>query len=133
LTLLNASVAWAAGGVVSTAGDLQTWLHALIEGSLISDELQRERLTFRPVKRDPGEPSYGYGLGIAKYDGMLGHDGDILGYQSIAGRLSDTGESIIVLANLSPTKDGTDAADAIAQAIRQDLVSNAMPSPVARS
>lgn len=120
-TRLDASVAWAAGGVVSTLSDLQLWLRALLDGSLISDELQRQRLTFRPVPRDPGEPPYGYGLGIANDGGLIGHDGDILGYQSIAGRLAATGTSIIVLTNLSPTKGGADSADAIAHEIRRSL------------
>lgn len=68
-TALNPTAAWAAGGVVSTIGDLHIWLQALIDGSLISTELQRERL----VERDPGEPSYGYGLGLGL--GLTNYDG----------------------------------------------------------
>ncbi|MCC7368709.1 MAG: beta-lactamase family protein, partial [Chloroflexi bacterium] len=72
LTALNATVAWAAGGVVSTVGDLHTWLKALVGGSLLSADLQRERLVFTPFKRDPGAPPFGYGLGIGNLDGQIG-------------------------------------------------------------
>lgn len=116
MTVFNATAAWAAGGVVSTVGDLHIWLKALVEGSLLSDELQRERLDFIPVERDPREPSYGYGLGIVNFDGQIGHDGSILGFNSLAIYHPETGESTIVLANLDPTKDGEEAAFEIGRA-----------------
>lgn len=118
-TVFNATAAWAAGGVVSTVGDLQLWLKALVDGSLLSDELQRERLTFIPVKRDPSEPSYGYGLGIANLDGQIGHDGSVLGYNSLAVYRPETEESTIVLANLDPTREGEEAAIEIARVIAE--------------
>jgi D-alanyl-D-alanine carboxypeptidase len=117
LTALNATVAWAAGGVVSTVGDLDTWLKALVGGSLLSAELQRERLTFTPMKRDPGVPPFGYGLGIANLDGQIGHDGSILGFHSLAVYRPETGESTVILANLDPTGGSKDATEAIAEAI----------------
>jgi D-alanyl-D-alanine carboxypeptidase len=117
LTALNATVAWAAGGVVSTIGDLQTWLKALVGGALLSADLQRQRLTFTPMKRDPGAPPLGYGLGIANLDGQIGHDGSILGFHSLAVYRPETGESTVILANLDPTGDGKDATEAIAEAI----------------
>jgi D-alanyl-D-alanine carboxypeptidase len=118
-TVFNATAAWAAGGVVSTVGDLHLWLKALVDGSLLSDELQRERLDFIPVKRDPGEPSYGYGLGIANLDGQIGHDGSVLGFNSLAVYRPETAESTIVLANLDPTRDVEEAAIEIARTIAE--------------
>lgn len=120
-TALNPTVAWAAGGVVSTIGDLHIWLQALIDGSLISTELQRERLAFEPVERDPGEPSYGYGLGLANYDGVIGHDGSILGYHSFAGHVQETGASVIVLTSLDPAMDRRGSATKIAQAVLEAI------------
>lgn len=117
LTALNATVAWAAGGVVSTVGDVHTWLKALVGGSLLSAELQRERLTFTPMKRDAGVPPFGYGLGIANLDGQIGHDGSILGFHSLAVYRPETGESTVILANLDPTGGSKDATEAIAEAI----------------
>ncbi len=117
-TALDPSVGWLGGGVVSTAADLHIWLQALTDGSLISDRLQQERLTFVTMDRDPGEPSYGYGLGIANYDGVIGHDGSILGYQAFAGEVAESGERIVVLANLDSTQDGIDPATEIARVVR---------------
>jgi D-alanyl-D-alanine carboxypeptidase len=117
LTALNATVACAAGGVVSTVGDLHTWLKELVGGSLISAELQRERLTFTAFKRDPGAPPFGYGLGLANLDGQIGHDGSILGFHSLAGHRPEAGESTVILANLDPTGDDKDATESIAEAI----------------
>jgi D-alanyl-D-alanine carboxypeptidase len=117
LTALNATVAWAAGGIVSTIGDLHTWLKTLVGCSLLSAELQRERLTFTPFKRNPGVPPFGYGLGIADLDGQIGHDGSILGFRSLAVYRPESRESTVILANLDPTGDSKDATEAIAEAI----------------
>lgn len=117
----NPTAAWAAGGVVSTIDDLHIWLQKLIDGSLIPADLQRERLTFTPVERDPGEPPYGYGLGLADDNGVIGHDGSILGYHSYIGFVRETETSVIVLANLDPAKDRRDSATEIAGAIIQRL------------
>ncbi len=115
-TGLNPTVAWTAGGVVSTVGDLNVWLRALLDGTLISESLQRERMTFTHIR-----PGYDYGLGIANYDGMVGHEGSILGYQCFAGRDESTGDSVIALANLDPNGTDNDSATTIAGAIRQEL------------
>lgn len=119
VTAVNATAAWAAGGVVSTVGDLHVWLTALVDGSLLSEELQRERLAFTPVERDPGEPRFAYGLGIANLDGRIGHDGSILGFNSLAVYDPETSESTVVVANLDPAKDRRDAASEIARAIAE--------------
>lgn len=120
-TTFNASAAWSAGGVVSTIGDLHIWLRALVDGSLLSDTLQRERMTFMPVERDPGEEPFGYGLGLADYGGVSGHDGSILGYHSFVGHIEATGGSVIVLTNLDPAVDRRDSATEIASAIIEGL------------
>jgi D-alanyl-D-alanine carboxypeptidase len=120
-TAFNPTAAWAAGGVVSTVSDLRVWLQALINGSLVSPELRREQLDMQPVERDPGEPPFGYGLGIADDDGVIGHDGSILGYHSYIGVVRETGTAVIVLANLDPAKDRRDSATEIARALIQRL------------
>ncbi|HYH11587.1 MAG TPA: serine hydrolase domain-containing protein [Thermomicrobiales bacterium] len=115
-TGLNPTVAWTGGGVVSTVGDLHVWMQALVDGSLISKPLQRERMSFTTIR-----PGYSYGLGIANYDGMIGHEGSILGYHSFAGHDTETGDTVIVLANLDPAGGDQDAATAIAEAILEEL------------
>lgn len=115
-TGLNPTVAWTAGGVVSTAADLHVWIRALLDGSLISAPLQTERLTFAQIR-----PGYGYGLGVANYDGMIGHEGSILGYQSFAACDEAMDDIVIALANLDPNGTDNDSATTIAGAIRQQF------------
>lgn len=119
-TELNPTIAWASGGVVSTLDDLQVWLHELNEGSLLSEATQKERMAFTPVELAPGSPEFGYGLGIANYDGMVGHDGSIFGYQGFIGHVPETGTSIIVLANVSPSPAGGSAVG-LTMAIREAI------------
>ena len=60
----NPSWAWAAGGFVSTAADLVTWIEALVGGQLLDDAYQRVwRESLQPT--DPNAPNglqYGYGI-----------------------------------------------------------------------
>ena len=117
VTELSPSIAWTAGGIVSTVGDLRIWLRALVDGDLVSAGLQRERLAFGQIAPDLPATEIGYGLGVFTVGGMIGHDGSIPGYQSFAGHDPGTGETVIVLVNVEPTREGTVAASAIVDAI----------------
>jgi D-alanyl-D-alanine carboxypeptidase len=116
-TELNPTIAWAAGGVVSTLGDLQIWMRELTEGTLISESMQRERLSFTLVEQGA---DVGYGLGIGSYYGMVGHDGSIFGYEGFMGHDPDTDTSIIALINVSPSPAGA-SAFGLAMVIREAL------------
>jgi len=63
-TDLNHSCAAAAGGVVSTANDLATWIQALVTGRVLNAAYQRRWLdSLQP--EDPSKPDgqqYGYGI-----------------------------------------------------------------------
>lgn len=120
-TRFNPTVAWAAGGVISTVGDLRTWLEELVQGSLLSEEVQRERMTFPEVEAGPDAPPFRYGLGVASFDGMVGHDGSIFGYEAFIGQEQDTGTSIVTLINVSPSPANA-SAFGLAMAIRKALV-----------
>jgi D-alanyl-D-alanine carboxypeptidase len=119
-TRFNPTVAWAAGGVVSTIGDLRIWLEEVAQGSLLSDQLQRERMTFPEIGSSPDAPPFRYGLGVASFDGMIGHDGSIFGYEAFVGRDQDTGMSIITLINVSPSPANA-SAFGLATAVRETL------------
>jgi D-alanyl-D-alanine carboxypeptidase len=77
--LVNPSVAWTSGAMISTVGDIARFYRALLTGRLLPPAEQRELLTTIPVD-DTGElfPEH-YGLGI--YSVQLscgtawGHDG----------------------------------------------------------
>jgi D-alanyl-D-alanine carboxypeptidase len=115
---LDPSIGGGAGALQSTVGDLRAWLHTLIDGSLLSEDLQKERMTFPPAEK-PGQLRYG--LGIANMDGWIGHDGSILGYQGYMGHDPESGTSLVVLANIKPGPDNSNPANEIAYAMQRVL------------
>lgn len=115
-TELTPSWTWAAGGLISTAGDLATYVRAMVMGDrgLLPADLQRQRLE-SVVSTDPSDPrAAGYGLGLAQFGPMLGHDGTLPGYQSFMGHDPEKDETLVVLTNLSAAPDGKLTANEIA-------------------
>jgi D-alanyl-D-alanine carboxypeptidase len=82
-TVLNPSVAWAAGALVSNLGDLEHFFRALLGGRLLPPRLLAAMTTPVPT----GQPGFGYGLGLIVIDTpagrLLGHDGAIPGFLNI--------------------------------------------------
>jgi len=74
---------WAAGAIVSTAGDVARYYRALLAGRVVRPALLRSMLSAVP---DPNGdfPGQGYGLGIARFPTRCGvawgHNGDTPGY-----------------------------------------------------
>jgi D-alanyl-D-alanine carboxypeptidase len=64
VTELNASIGWAAGGMVSTAGDLHTFYRALLGGRLLPPAQQEEMFTGVSTEGSPWIPDTTYGLGV---------------------------------------------------------------------
>lgn len=91
------SWAWAAGGMTSCLDDLGIWARALVEGGLLSEELQKERLD----TVEAWQGSY-YGLGIAEYAGFWGHPGDLPGFSCAMMYNPDNGALIILMFNKNP-------------------------------
>ncbi|GAA4832806.1 serine hydrolase domain-containing protein [Kitasatospora terrestris] len=119
VTHVNASWAWAAGAAESTVDDLRRWAPALATGTLLSPELQKERLTFVPTSDAPDAP--GYGLAVAEFFGFIGHDGQIPGYTSFMGYDPKRCATVVVLANLNQSPDGTAPANELAKLIIGEL------------
>ncbi|MGV9305596.1 serine hydrolase domain-containing protein [Nonomuraea sp. NPDC003727] len=63
VTELNTSPFWAAGGMISTAGDLNRFFRALLGGRLLPPAQQREMFTTVPTK--DWIPGTAYGLGVS--------------------------------------------------------------------
>jgi D-alanyl-D-alanine carboxypeptidase len=81
LAQFNASQAWAAGEIVSTADDLNRFYAALLTGELLRPAELEAMLT----TVDTGDGGGGYGLGIGRVElpsGLVvwGHTGGIFGY-----------------------------------------------------
>jgi D-alanyl-D-alanine carboxypeptidase len=107
----NPSWAWAAGGAISTAGDLAIYVKKLIAGGLLDPQLQKQRLdSIQPTA--PGAPG-GYGLGLAAFGPLLGHDGQLPGFMTFMTYDPNEELTVIVLTNLFAVPKGDGAALAI--------------------
>jgi D-alanyl-D-alanine carboxypeptidase len=99
----NPTWAWTAGGAISTPSELATYAKALGTGKgLLSPKMQKVRLnSLRPVV--PGSKSgVEYGIGLAQFaPGIVGHDGQVPGFSSFMVYDRNTGDTIILSANLS--------------------------------
>ena len=93
----NPSGAFTAGELISTLADLRTWIVSAATGSLISQAMQKERLTW--VTLPPMTPEHAYGIGIAINHGWLGHTGELPGYNCGAHYLPDQKAVIVVMVN----------------------------------
>ncbi|MFT7838690.1 serine hydrolase domain-containing protein [Saccharothrix sp. BKS2] len=88
-TLMNPSLDWAAGEMISTAGDLNRFLDALLGGRLTSPSALAEMRTTTPTGS-----IFAYGLGLQRYDlpcgrSVWGHGGELIGYLTYAVRSDD--------------------------------------------
>ncbi|MEV5240821.1 serine hydrolase domain-containing protein [Streptomyces cinnamoneus] len=100
----TASWVGAAGAVISTAGDLDRFLTALVAGSaggLVSDASLRQMESVLPTPT----AKIGYGLGLREISlscgKVLGHGGIVQGYQTQSFTTADGKRTVIVFANAS--------------------------------
>lgn len=82
VTVMDPSITWAAGAMVSNIDDLRTYALALAKGDLLSKKMQEERLKF--VKTGVAD-FLKYGLAIFSVGGFIGHNGGITGYNTFMG------------------------------------------------
>jgi D-alanyl-D-alanine carboxypeptidase len=109
---------WTAGGVISTVGDLATYVKALVGGGLLNAKTQQIRLdSVQPI--DPANPAnVGYGLGIARFGPhLIGHDGQIPGFMTFMGydRASDL--TVVIATNLAAVPSGEGSALVLLEAM----------------
>ncbi|MDI9628300.1 MAG: serine hydrolase domain-containing protein [Acidobacteriota bacterium] len=121
VTNMNPSWGWAAGAAISTVSDLADYVEVLIEGGLLSSQLQQERLdSIQPS--NPDDPSSaGYGIALAQFGPMLGHDGSLPGFQSFMAHDPERSITLIVLTNLQAGPGGEQVANEIARAVIGEL------------
>ena len=101
--------------------DLATYVEVLVGGGLLSDQLQQLRIdSITPV--DSSNPnSAGYGLAIARFGPMLGHDGSLPGYQSFMGHDPDTGTTLVIVSTLQFGPAGEQPANQLAMTVIEQL------------
>jgi len=112
---LHPTAAWSAGNIISTAGDQLIWAKALVEGRLLSPQVNAERFIMSPMVNKPGL----YGLGVLNLDGIIGHGGNYSNaYTSFVGR--HRGYDFAILVN-GMTRD-IEAGDFRALSIIQKII-----------
>ncbi len=114
----NPSWGWSAGGVICDLDSLKVWPAALATGKLLSPEIQKQRLEWRTIVK---QPLLQYGLGIGNWDGLVGHNGEISGYTSKAVYRVSDGTTIVVLTNLTSAPDDQGPAEVLTDAIVKAL------------
>ncbi|MGC4108163.1 MAG: serine hydrolase domain-containing protein [Thermomicrobiales bacterium] len=129
-TVIDASAAGAAGAVISTISDLDRWVDVLIDGKAIEPATSRAQLDLLPILKPDGEPSgMAYGMGVADFGGIVGHNGGIPGFQSFAGRIMALNVNVAVIVNVDSGVTGVQPADAIALALRDLLIGQPETAP----
>ena len=118
VTIWNPSWGWTAGSAISTLHDLEIWAKALASGKLLSPATQKERLTWTTTIA-----SDKYGLAIADFNGFIGHNGQLPGYQCFEGYMPEKDATIVVLTNLYQAPDGSKPADTLAGMITSAIAS----------
>jgi D-alanyl-D-alanine carboxypeptidase len=124
-TWQNPSAYFAAGGVISTANDLATWMHALVGGKVFNAAFQRQWLA-SPEAPKPGEPAmqkYGYGILTFTFGPNLiyYHEGEMPGYQSFMGYDPGNDVTLVVWTNLTLALDGKPTANTLMVKILDEI------------
>ena len=107
----NLSPEWAAGGIVSSAGDLVRWARAIRDGELLGTGMQQEVFTYHPPEEGGGR-GFRYLQGIAWtedfYRGVAayGHSGGTLGFTAYMYWLDGTDVIVVMLANVGGMHSG---------------------------
>jgi len=106
----DATVAWTAGGMAASAGDLARAADGVLRGDLISDASRREmtRFTSTFVRF---MPEYGLGLGRVELGGeeVWAHGGDTFGFHADLAHLPDRQITVAALNNLQQNRPGQDS------------------------
>ncbi len=115
VTGYNASWANAAGDLSSTIGDLQRAVRPLCLGTLLSEESRAILHDWRETDTRGRR----YGFCIESWDGVIGHRGDVPGYQALMAVDPASGRSYAIAANLSNTSGGDGPAELMLEYLRR--------------
>jgi D-alanyl-D-alanine carboxypeptidase len=113
----NPSYATAAGGVISTADDLATWMRALVGGKVFNADYQRQWLeSLEPEDLNaPEGQQYGYGISLMGWgpNRVYFHGGEMPGFNSFMGHDPVNDVTLVVWTNLTLSLDGQRTANTI--------------------
>ncbi len=95
---MNPNVLWTAAAMTSTVEDLLVWVRELTDGTLLSADLQRERLA-TPRHLDGWRGLHRYGLGVQRPGALVGHGGMMPGSSCAVFRFPAENASVAVVTN----------------------------------
>src|SRR6478672_7742519 len=130
----NSSYATAAGGAISTADDLATWMQALVSGKVFNAEHHRQWLASLQAE-DPDKPDgqkYGYGISYQRFGpnaAMYYHGGELPGFNSFMGYDPDNQVALVVWTNLTLSPDGKTTANAMLPAVLDEIYAGLSLAP----
>ncbi|MET9605151.1 serine hydrolase domain-containing protein [Streptomyces sp. NPDC006512] len=130
----NPSYAHAAGGAVSTADDLATWIRALVTGKVLNPASQRQwldSLQDEDPAAPPGGQKYGYGISYQRFGpdaAMYYHGGELPGFNSFIGHDPKNDVTLVVWANLTLTPDGRTTANALLPTVLNQIYGLSLPT-----
>ena len=135
-TSQNPSYATAAGGVISTANDLATWIQALVGGKVLNADYQRQWLDSVQLE-DPSKPDglkYGYGITQLRWgaNSVYFHGGEMPGFNSFMGYDPASKMTLVVWTNLTVSLDRKVTANALMLKVL-DQIYVVSPLPPSRS
>ncbi len=114
----NSSYATAAGGAISTADNLATWMQTLVSGKFFDADFHRQWLDSVQAE-DPDKPDgqkYGYGISYQRFGpnaSMYYHGGELPGFNSFMGYDLDNDVTLVIWTNLTLSPDGKTTAQAL--------------------
>src|SRR2546430_2256725 len=113
----NPSYASAAGGVISTANDLATWIQALVGGRVLNADYQRQWLDSVQLE-DPSKPDglqYGYGITQLRWGAntVYFHGVRVARFHSLMGDDPARKMKLLGWANLNVSPDGKGTAQCL--------------------
>ena len=114
-TLISMSSLWAAGGIQSTAADLNRFVRGYVGRTLFDRATQRQQFRFRKGHSEPPGPGLNSaGLGIFRYKtkcgAVYGHTGNLPGFTQFTASSLDGRRSVTVSANAQMAPDASSGA-----------------------
>lgn len=102
--LINPAGAWASGGIVSTARDINEFIRAYVGGELFSRRIQKSQNKFVVGSSQPPGPGRNRAtLGLFRYETrcgtMYGHTGSFPGYRAMMASTANGKRSIVFTVN----------------------------------
>jgi D-alanyl-D-alanine carboxypeptidase len=119
-----ATVAHAAGAMVSSVRDISDWQDALLGGEVLGAWAMDQMLALHPAS------GYGLGMRASELDGIngIGHGGSLRGFVSLMYRLPEEDLDVVVLTNLGRTNIGG-LADRLTRVALNHVPSEPEPEP----